>query len=798
MKEKAPAVYPVIPLRDIVVFPRMVTPLFIGRSKSIKSIEQVNASKSSDIVLVAQKNASVDFPKETDLYTVGVVARILQTLKLPDGTLKILVEAKKRVRLLAVQEANNFEALVEDMEMLDYSQDDLEMQALRRSIIDEFNEYAKYNTVITNETLEAANSFRDLIHLSDVVASNVSMSVEKKQLLLELDDLKEKMKKLLVNLAYEIGLLKVEKKIRDDVKKQMDKTQKDYFLNEQLKAIHKELGEAKNGKTELDELEEKIKKTALSKEALEKAMTELNRLKTMNSVSAEAAISRNYLDHLLALPWGKETKLKHDIKSAEKLLNKEHYGLQKIKDSILEFLSVQKRTQSMKGPILCFVGPPGVGKTSLAKSIAAAMGRKFVKFSLGGVRDEAEIRGHRKTYLGSMPGKIMYLLRKAESSNALMLLDELDKLSADYRGSPASALLEVLDPEQNSKFVDHYLEVEYDLSKVMFIATANSTDMHPALLDRMEIINIAGYTEDEKLAIAKNYLLRKQYKDNKLTKKELQISESALRDIVRYYTHEAGVRNLEREIAKIARKVVREIEQEQIKSVIVAPDKLEKYLGVRKFKYSESEKEDLVGVTTGLAYTSVGGDLLSIEAVLVPGAGKIKATGKLGNVMQESAQAAYSYFCSQAAKYGVDIAKYKKQDIHLHVPEGAVPKDGPSAGIAMFTSIISAMTKIPVKKSVAMTGEITLSGRVLPIGGLKEKLLAAHRGGIKTVLIPAENEKDLAEIPKNITDNLKIITVQTAQDVVKWALVAPVTNKTAWENKIVVPEDAPQFCLITH
>jgi len=794
--------YPLVPLRDAVIFPRMIVPLFVGRSKSVKAIEKIDVNKLR-VVLVTQKNSSTDSPKEKDLYKVGVIAKILQTLKLPDGTLKILVEATERVKIIKITKVTEtpysyFQALIEETKTV--SEKGIEVEALVKSVLGSFQEYSKYNKKIAKESLGLVKDIKDPESLVDIIASNMQLEIPKKQALLEMDSVRDKLKTLLIDIEHEIGLLSAENKIREDVKKQVDKTQKDYFLNEQLKAIHKELGDSKGVKNEITEFEQKIKKTSLSKEAKDRANAELEKLKLMSSLSAEAAIIRNYLENLLSLPWNKKTKTKLEIGSAEKVLNHEHYGLQKVKDRILEFLSVQKRTKSIKGPILCFVGPPGVGKTSLAKSIAKATGRNFVKFSLGGVRDESEIRGHRKTYLGSMPGKILYLLKKANSSNPVMLLDEIDKLGEDYRVDPASALLEVLDPEQNSKFVDHFLELEFDLSKVMFIATANTTDLPSALLDRMEIIEISSYTENEKQEIALRHLLKKQYKDHKLTKKDLVIANETILNIIRYYTHEAGVRGLERDLAKIARKVVREIEQKGQKFLEVNSSNLDKYLGVRKYQYGESEKIDLIGVTTGLAYTEVGGDLLSIEALLVPGDGKIKTTGKLGEVMQESAQAAYSFFCSKASQYGINANRYKKQDVHLHVPEGAVPKDGPSAGVAMFTAIVSVMTNVPVKKTVAMTGEITLSGRVLPIGGLKEKLLAAHRGGIKTILIPSENEKDLIEIPKNVTKHLEIIAIKTADDAIKCALTTTLFLERMGKSDAIaqISEETHHKCIITH
>jgi ATP-dependent Lon protease len=769
MEHKKNKIFSLVPLRDIVLFPKMIAPLFVGRAKSIKSIERIDYSK-DELLLVTQKESSATEPKIEELYDVGVLAKIIQTLKLPDGTLKILVEVTSKVKIIKVIENEGcFQGITEQIN--DVEKKDVATKALMKSVIAKFQDYAKYNPRINHEIFNVLDDIKEAGHLADIITANITATNEKKQELLEINGVKLRLKKLLFEIEYEISLLQAEQKIRENVKKQMEKTQKDYFLNEQLKVIHKELGGTKGGKSEINILENKIKTTKLSKEAKEKAEAELHKLKMTNSISAEATIIRNYLDYLLSLPWGKTTKVTTDIERAERILNRDHYGLKKIKERILEFLAVQKRTKFNKGPIICFVGPPGVGKTSLAKSIAEATSRNFVKFSLGGIRDEAEIRGHRKTYLGSMPGKIMYLLKKAKSSNPVMLLDEIDRLGMDYRGDPAAALLEVLDPEQNKKFVDHYLEVEYDLSHTIFIATANSTEMHRALLDRMEIITLSGYTEDEKLEIAKRHLIKKQKKEHKLSTAEFTISDDAIINIIRYYTKEAGVRSLEREIAKLARKTVRQLEQNKKTSISITVHNLEKYLGVKKFSFGESEKEDQVGVTTGLAYTQAGGDLLSIEAALIPGKGMIKSTGKLGEVMQESVQAALSYFKSNSIKYGVIPPKFYKKDIHIHVPEGATPKDGPSAGIAILTSIVSVMTGIPVDRTVAMTGEITLRGRVLPIGGLKEKLLAANRGGIKTVLIPEENKKDLAEIPKNIIKSLKIIPVKTADEAVKCALI---------------------------
>lgn len=798
MKKKH-IIYSLIPLRDIVLFPKMIAPLFIGRTKSIKAIEKMDKFQKY-IVLTTQKDSSQDSPKAKDIFSVGVIAKIIQTLKLPDGTLKVLIEAIKKVKLSKVIENDGFfQACVTNIE--DEVVNDVETKALIKSVISLFTEYIKYSSNSNNEIMSIISEIKDPSYLSDIIIANMAIDIDKKQKLLEMTNAKNRLKDLLLVIEYEISLLKTEKKIKDNVKKQMDSAQKDYFLNEQLKAIHKELGSTdSNGKSEFEKIEEKIKTVKLSAEAKEKAESELNKLKMTNMHSAEATISRTYLDCLLNLPWGNQSKLKENITEAEKILDTDHYGLDKIKERIIEFLAVQKRTKTINGPILCFVGPPGVGKTSLAKSIADATGREFLRFSLGGIRDEAEIRGHRKTYLGSMPGKIIYLLKKGKTDNPVMLLDEIDKIGSDYRGDPASALLEVLDPEQNNKFVDHYLEVEYDLSKVMFIATANSMDLHPALLDRMEIIRISGYTEDEKLSIVEKYLLKKQRAIHKLTKKEFDISKKGILDIVRYYTKEAGVRGLEREISRLARKAVVEIEKKKKETFNIKSSDLKDLLGVQKYSYGESEKNHAIGVTTGLAYTQVGGDLLSIEAVALPGKGRIKATGKLGDVMQESAQAAYSYFKSASYKYGVKPEVYAKKDIHVHVPEGATPKDGPSAGVTMFTSIASVMTSIPVRADVAMTGEITLRGRVLPIGGLKEKLLAAHRGKIKTVLIPYENKKDLADIPKNILSGLKIIPIKNADEVLKYALIRKTKSIQCLESDSIyaTDEENTNNTVVTH
>jgi ATP-dependent Lon protease len=797
---KKDILYPLVPLRDVVVFPKMIMPLFVGREKSIKAIKGLK-NKNSTLILVSQKDSSITDPKQKDIYKIGVIAKIIQTLSLPDGTLKVLVEALHKVEIINVVSKGGYLQATPDF-IKDVTIIDIDTTALVKSITKQFQEYSEYNAKINQEVLTILNDIKDANNFADVVASNLNISVDKKQTLLEVTNTKEKLKQLSFCIEYEINLIKTEQRIRDGVKKQMESTQREYFLNEQLKAIHKELGAKDNdgGESETFILEEKIKKTKLSKDAREKATTELKKLKMTNAMSSEATIIRNYLEYLLDLPWGKYSKLKHDISKAEKILNRDHYGLDKVKERVLEFLAVQNRTKSVKGPILCFVGPPGVGKTSLAKSISEATGRELVRFALGGIRDEAEIRGHRKTYIGAMPGRIISLLKKAKTSNPIMLLDEVDKIGTDYRGDPSSALLEVLDPEQNDKFTDHYIETEFDLSKVLFVATANSTKIPQALLDRMEVIRISGYTEDEKTSIALNHLLSKQREDHKLLNKEFSVSKEAITDIVRHYTREAGVRNLNRELACLARKAVKEIEQNDKKSVSITPATLEKFLGVKKFDFGKTELENIIGTTTGLAYTDFGGELLSIEAVVLPGKGEIKSTGKLGEVMKESAQAAFSYFKATSLNYGITPPKYSKKDIHLHVPEGATPKDGPSAGIAILTSIVSAITNIPVDKNIAMTGEITLRGRVLPIGGLKEKLLAAGRGGVKTVLIPQENEKDLLEIPKNITKNLEIIPVKTAEEVLKRALTStllPVEWSENDENPHITPENATND-LLTH
>ncbi|MCS6853840.1 MAG: endopeptidase La [Elioraea sp.] len=775
------ATLPILPLRDIVVFPHMIVPLFVGREKSVRALEAV-MKDDKQILLVTQKNAAQDDPGTNDIYHVGTIATVLQLLKLPDGTVKVLVEGGRRARIVAFKETEAyFEGFIQPIE--EVFGDPRELEALSRTVVSQFEQYIKLNKKIPPEVLVSINQIEDPAKLADTVASHLTLKIPEKQDLLETANVAERLEKVFAQMEGEIGVLQVEKRIRNRVKRQMEKTQREYYLNEQLKAIQKELGEGEDGRDEAAEIEEKIKKTKLSKEAREKAQAELKKLRTMSPMSAEATVVRNYLDWLLSIPWKKKTKIKSDLSEAEKILNDDHYGLDKVKERILEYLAVQARSQKIRGPILCLVGPPGVGKTSLGKSIAKATGRNFVRMSLGGVRDEAEIRGHRRTYIGSMPGKIIQGMKKAKSSNPLFLLDEIDKLGADWRGDPSSALLEVLDPEQNSTFNDHYLEVDYDLSDVMFVTTANSLRMPQPLLDRMEIIRIPGYTEDEKVEIAKRHLIPKVSEANGLKASEWSISEDALRDLIRYYTREAGVRNLEREIAGLARKAVREIVQKKAQKVAITRKNLEKYAGVRKFRYGEAEAEDMVGVVTGLAWTEVGGELLSVEAVVMPGKGNVKHTGKLGDVMQESVQAAISYVRSRALQFGIAPPLFEKRDIHVHVPEGATPKDGPSAGVAMATAIVSALTGIPVRRDLAMTGEITLRGRVLPIGGLKEKLLAALRGGITTVLIPKENEKDLAEIPDNVKKGLRIVPVSSVDEVIREALTRQPTP-IAWEEAV--------------
>jgi ATP-dependent Lon protease len=765
--------YPVLPLRDIVVFPHMIVPLFVGRDKSVNALEDV-MHDDKQVLLLAQKNAAEDDPTVDDIYEVGTVATVLQLLKLPDGTVKVLVEGGQRARIASYLDNDKFfEARAV---LLDEPESDAqELEALSRSVVSQFDQYIKLNKKIPPEALVSINQIDGPGKLADTIASHLALKISEKQELLETESVTERLERVYSFMESEIGVLQVEKKIRNRVKRQMEKTQREYYLNEQLKAIQKELGEGEDGKDETQELEERIAKTKLSKEAKEKSIAELKKLKNMSPMSAEATVVRNYLDWMLSIPWKKHTRINKDIKKAQQLLDGDHYGLKKVKERILEYLAVQHRTNKVKGPILCLVGPPGVGKTSLGKSIANATGRNYVRMSLGGVRDESEIRGHRRTYIGSMPGKVVQGMKKAKASNPLFLLDEVDKIGQDWRGDPASALLEVLDPEQNSTFNDHYLEVDYDLSDVMFVTTANTMNMPGPLLDRMEIIRLSGYTEDEKVEIAKRHLIDKQIKTHGLKKDEWSVSDSAVRDLIRYYTREAGVRNLEREIANLTRKAIKDIMMGDAVKIAVTRKNLAKYAGIKRFRYGEIENDDLIGVVTGLAWTQVGGELLSIEAVMMPGKGKMTITGKLGDVMQESIQAAKSFVQSRALDFGITPPMFTTKDIHVHVPEGATPKDGPSAGVGMVTSIVSVLSGIAVRKDVAMTGEITLRGRVLPIGGLKEKLLAALRGGIKTVLIPHENEKDLADIPSNVKKGMTIIPVSSAEEVLEHALVSKLT-----------------------
>ncbi len=770
-KFEAAEILPVLALRDIVVFPHMVVPLFVGREKSIAALEAV-VKEDKPILLLTQKDPSEDDPGPDGLYHVGTLAQVLQLLRLPDGTVKVLVEGRERRRVRSFTDRSEYlEAVAEPV--VGTVRDEAEKRALMRSILSRFEEYVKLNKKVPGEVLVTLTQIEDASKFADTVAAHLALKIADKQALLETADIVERLEKVFAFLEGEISVLEVEKRIRGRVKRQMEKTQREYYLNEQLKAIQKELGEGDDSREEIAELEKKIKKTKLSKEAREKALAELKKLKAMSPMSAEATVVRNYLDWLLSLPWGKRTKVSNDIAKAAEILDADHYGLEKVKERILEYLAVQARSGSARGPILCLVGPPGVGKTSLGRSIAKATGRNFVRFSLGGVRDEAEIRGHRRTYVGALPGKIIQSMKKAGSMNPLFLLDEIDKLGQDFRGDPASALLEVLDPEQNAHFQDHYLEVDFDLSDVMFVTTANTLNMPQPLLDRMEIIQLSGYTEDEKVEIAKRHLIPKLLERHGLKPEEWSISDGALRDLIRYYTREAGVRNLERMLAKLQRRAVREIVQGEAKAVHVTRRNLAKYAGVRRYRFGRAEEQDAVGVTTGLAWTEVGGDILMIEAVVTPGKGRVRTTGKLGEVMKESIEAARSYVHSRAIAFGIDPKLFETRDIHIHVPEGAIPKDGPSAGVAMVTSIVSALTGIPVRADVAMTGEVTLRGRVLPIGGLKEKLLAAQRAGIKTVLIPEENVKDLAEIPDKVKRGLRIIPVKTAEEVLKHALTRP-------------------------
>ncbi|MCJ7420265.1 endopeptidase La [Sphingomicrobium astaxanthinifaciens] len=765
---------PLLPLRDIVVFPQRIVPLFVGREKSVAALEAAMA-EDKQLFLVAQLDPAEDDPAREQMYDLGVIATAMQLLKLPDGTVRVLVEGAQRARLVAIHEDADGHSRAEVEIVEEAVADGPEVGALMRSVLDQFENYAKLNKKLPAEMGVQLAEIDDANLLADAVASALLVKVADKQALLgELDPVK-RLEMVFAFMEGELGVLQVEKKIRSRVKRQMEKTQREYYLNEQLKAIQRELGDDDEGGDELAELQAKIRKTRLSKEAKARAEAELKKLKAMAPMSAEATVARNYLDVLLALPWGKKSRLKRDIEEAQGVLDEDHYGLEKVKDRIIEYLAVQARTNKLKGPILCLVGPPGVGKTSLGRSIAKATGREFVRQSLGGVRDEAEIRGHRRTYIGSLPGKIVSNLKKAGTNNPLFLLDEIDKLGQDFRGDPASALLEVLDPEQNAKFNDHYLEIDYDLSDVMFVTTANSLDMPQPLLDRMEIIRLEGYTEDEKVEIAKRHLIPKQLEQHGVKEGELTFTDEGLRSMIRHYTREAGVRTLERELAQVARKALRRILEKKDEAVTLTPDNVADYLGVRKYRYGVGEEEDQIGAVTGLAWTEVGGELLTIEAVTVPGKGQIKTTGKLGEVMQESIQAAMSFVKARSPSYGVKPSIFARKDIHVHLPEGAVPKDGPSAGVGMVTAMISTLTGIPVRRDVAMTGEVTLRGRVLPIGGLKEKLLAALRGGIKSVLIPAENEKDLVEIPSSIREALDIRPVAHVDEVLAHALTKEMT-----------------------
>ena len=773
---------PVLPLRNIVVYPHMVVPLFVGRDKSIAALEEV-MDKGQELLFLAQKDADTNDPNEEDLYEIGTLGKVLQLLKLPDGTVKVLVEGLKRAKVEDLIPHEKFlEAKVEVLS--EEKTEDKALIALSRQVVSRFEDFVKLNTKVASEVVSSLKDINDPSKIADTVASQMTGNVSEKQKILEIFNLEERLNDILGQLDGELSVLQVEKKIRRRVKNQMEKTQKEYYLNEQMKAIQKELDDDDEGIDDIAEIEEKIKNTKLSKEALEKTKNELKKLKQMSPMSAEATVVRNYLDWILDIPWGKKKKVKKDIGAAQETLDKDHYGLDKVKDRITEYLAVQNRSKKIKGPILCLVGPPGVGKTSLGKSIAAATGREFIRMSLGGVRDESEIRGHRRTYIGSMPGRIIQSLKKVKTSNPLFLLDEIDKLGSDFRGDPASALLEVLDPEQNNAFNDHYLEVDYDLSQVMFVTTANSLDIPQALADRMEIIRIAGYTEDEKLEIAKRHLVEKTKENNGLTDAEWKISDDAIQSVIKYYSREAGVRGLEREINTLARKAVKDIALNKSDSVNVTSENISDFLGVKKYRYGKTENDNLIGVVTGLAYTEVGGDILNVEAVMLPGNGKIKATGKLGDVMKESIDAASSFVRSRAVNYGIEPPIFQRKDIHVHVPEGATPKDGPSAGVAMVVAIISVMAEIPIKSDVAMTGEMSLRGRVLPIGGLKEKLLAATRSGIKTVLVPSENERELSEVPENIKEKLDIKLISTIDEALGFALtkkpVAIEWDEKAW------------------
>ena len=777
---------PVLPLRDIVVFPHMIVPLFVGREKSVKALEAVMA-ENKQILLLTQKEAATEDPSQDDMHHMGTLGNILQLLKLPDGTVKVLVEGTVRAKVEGFLEHSEFMA-AEITEQPDDVKPEAEVIAMGKAAVQQFENYIKLNKKIASEVMVSVNQIEETAKIADTLASHLSVKIEDKQALLSETSLKSRLETIFSMMEGEMSVLQVEKRIRNRVKRQMEKTQREYYLNEQMKAIQKELGEGEDGKSEIEEIEAKIEAVKMPKEAKEKATAELKKLRNMGPMSAEATVVRNYLDWITDVPWKKASRLTSDILKSREILDADHYGLEKVKERIIEFLAVQSRTKKMKGPILCLVGPPGVGKTSLGKSIAKATGRKYVRMALGGVRDEAEIRGHRRTYIGAMPGKVVQSMKKAGTNNPLFLLDEIDKLGADWRGDPSSALLEVLDPAQNSTFQDHYLEVDFDLSNVMFITTSNSMNMPQPLLDRMEIIRLSGYTEDEKIEIAKRHMVVKQCKEHGLKPEELTIEDSALKAIIRFYTREAGVRSLEREIAKIARKAVTKIVSGEASSLTVNEENIDDFLGVKRFKFGEIDQDDQVGVVTGLAWTEVGGELLQVEAVKVPGKGKVSATGKLGDVMKESIQAAEFFIKSRAATYGINLTQAEKADIHVHVPEGATPKDGPSAGVAMVTAIVSAQTGIPVRKDVGMTGEITLRGRVLAIGGLKEKLLAAQRGGIKTVLIPQENEKDLPEIPDNVKENLEIVPITFVDEALAAALQGKPTPLEEGDAEAISPK----------
>ena len=767
---------PLLPLRDIVIFPSMVVPLFVGRDKSIKALQEVMKADKS-IVLITQKNSEIDDPNEKDLYQYGCLSKVLQLLKLPDGTVKVLVEGEKRVKILKHKTDTDY--LTCEVEVVEDKNISKDLEQLAQGLVKKFERLQVLNKKDLTDGSNNLRNLKDSVQIANNISANLNIQIFEKQELLEITDLKKRLEKIHAFIEKETSVLSVEKKIRGRVKNQMEKTQREYYLNEQLKAIQKELGEIDEGKDELSSLSKAISEAKMPKLAKEKCLSELKKLKSMSPMSAEATVVRNYLDWMTELPWSNKSKINTNLNDAQQILDEDHYGLEKVKERIIEFLAVQKRIQKMKGPILCLVGPPGVGKTSLGKSIAKATNRKFIRISLGGIRDEAEIRGHRRTYIGSLPGKIIQMMKKAGTKNPLFLLDEIDKVGNDYRGDPSSALLEALDPEQNKEFNDHYLEVDYDLSDVMFVTTANTLNILPPLLDRMEVIRLSGYTEDEKLNISQKFLIPNQSKNNGLKKEEWTIDENIIRKIIRHYTRESGVRNLEREISKIARKLVKKIDnKEKVNNPINEKD-LKDLLGVQKFNYGEIEEENRVGVVTGLAWTEVGGEILKIESAIMPGKGKMQITGKLGDVMQESVKAAKSYIRSKSLDFGIIPPIFDKKDFHIHVPEGATPKDGPSAGVGMVTSIISAITEIPVNKNVAMTGEITLRGLVLPIGGLKEKLLAAHRAGIKKVLIPEENKKDLVEVPKTILNNIEIIPVKNVDEVLKVALIKPL-KRVEW------------------